>query len=139
MSNVSNLPGSKRVHVVILGKPDKKVVELEKLLAGYVHKVHMVSDPAHADAVQQHDHVRVIIATDSLEQELNKDFFSDLRWRFPQAKVLCLADDITPETETPLRSCGLVFLGSYEHFCTYHREIIESIAGSSGSSPFMDT
>lgn len=115
---------------MILGKPDEKVVELEKLLAGYVQKVYMLSDPAHADAVQQDDHVCVIITTDSLEQELNKDFFSDLRWRFPQAKLLCLIDDITLEREMPLRSCGLVFLGSHEHFCTYHREIIASIIGS---------
>jgi hypothetical protein len=40
--------------------------------------------------------------------------------------LVCLVDQITPETEKAMRSAGLLFLGSYNQFSEYYRSILES-------------
>jgi hypothetical protein len=57
---------------------------------------------------------------------MNKEFFSDLRILFPDARVLCLVDQITREMEMVMRSIRLVFLGSYEYFGKYYQDILKS-------------
>ena len=48
----------------------------------------------------------------------------------PGVKFLYLADEIAPETEMSLRSGGLIFLGSYDHFIHCSHQILGSVADS---------
>jgi len=117
---------SKTENVMVFGKRNSKVKELELILAEHFHRICLVSELT--DMVQSvaNDHFNVIVVTDPTGYKLNKDFFSDLRILFPDAKVLCLVDQITQEMEIAMRSSKLVFLGSYEHFGKHYQDILES-------------
>ena len=71
----------------------------------------------------------MIVLTDSRGNKFNKECIRTLRHNFPQAKILSLVDRIAPEMEMRMRSAGLVFLGSYDHFKRKSGDIIDSVFG----------
>ncbi len=116
----------KTENVLVFRKGNKKVKELERILAEHFHRVCLVSDLSDMVHLVVTVHYKVIVVTDSMGDGLNKDFFSDLRILFPDAKVMCLVDQITQEMEMAMRSTRLVFLGSYEYFGKYSQYILLS-------------
>ena len=67
-----------------------------------------------------------IVVTDTAACVLDKDFFEALRTIYPNAWLLCLADNIDRETEKRMRSAGLLYLGSYDHFSRYYDSILRT-------------
>jgi len=120
----------KKENVLVFGKGNKKVKELERILTEHFYRVCLVSDLSDMVHLVVNVHFNVIVVTDSMGDGLNKDFFSDLRILFPHAKVMCLVDQITQEMEMAMRSTRLVFLGSYEHFGKHSLDILQSAVKS---------
>ncbi len=111
--------------VLVFGKKNDKICELERNLAEQFHCICLVTDLNDIASLVANDYFNVIVVTDSMG-DMNKDFFSDLRILFPDARVLCLVDQITLEMEMVMRSIRLVFLGSYEYFGKYYQDILKS-------------
>ena len=103
---------------------------LRASLPGYFESIDRISDFAGTGQLPLDLHFDLIVATDSLEIKPDGDFLACLRGQFPGAKFLYLADEIEPETEMSLRSGGLIFLGSYDHFIHCSRQILGSVADS---------
>jgi hypothetical protein len=74
------------------------------------------------------DNLAVIVVTDTLGDGLNQDFFENLRSLYPRARLLCLFDRISRQTEKAMRSVGLLFLGSYEHFDDCYGSVLERVS-----------
>jgi len=120
---------SKLGNVLVLGKRNKKVRELERTLAEHFCEVRVTSKLTHSAGLSPTMHFNLIVITDSLEGNGSRDFGVNLRRLFPEAKVLGLFDKINPEIETNMRNAGLIFLGSYEHFSKHCPDILDSAFG----------
>jgi hypothetical protein len=117
-------------NALLIAKLTEKTHRIENLLSEYFKKVSRVSDLAGAGQLPPDLHFDLIVATDSLEIEPDGDFLSCLRSRFPNVKFLYLADKISPKTEMSLRSGGLIFLGTYDHFSHSAHQILGSLVDS---------
>ena len=126
MTSKTDVTQTQNGSVLMIGKRNRKIKELEGRLAEYFNKTHVVADPAEGLHLSSTDIHTMIVVTDSAGHPLNKDFFSNLRARFSRSVLVCLVDEITPETEKTMRSAGLLFLGSYHQFSKYYRSILES-------------
>ncbi|MCP4629762.1 MAG: hypothetical protein GY850_40585 [bacterium] len=126
MTKKTYFPPSQNGSVLMIGKRNRKIEELERRLAEYFNKIYLVADPAEGVNLSPTDIYTVIVVTDSTAHPLNKEFFSDLRARYPRARLVGLVDQITRETEKAMRSAGLLFLGSYRQFSEYYRSILGS-------------
>ena len=124
--NVENYLRSRTANVLVLGKRNKKVRELERIMDKALLEVILVSEWADVVALFPSTHVDLIVVTDSSNHNLNRDFLVDLRRLYPQAKVLCVFDKITEEIEITMRSVGIIYLGSYDHFARFSHDILES-------------
>jgi len=118
--------------VLVFGKKNNKIWELERILAEQFHCICLVTDLCDIAYLVANDYFNVIVVTDSMG-DMNKDFFLGLRILFPDARVLCLVDQITQEMEMVMRSIRLVFLGSYEYFGKYYQDILKSALKSNVS------
>jgi hypothetical protein len=72
----------------------------------------------------------LIVVTDSFGIHPGGDFLYCLKGKFSNAKFLYLADEVSPETEMSLRTGGLIFLGSYDHFIHSAHQILGSVIDS---------
>lgn len=126
MQKTAQTERSKTKNVLVLGKRTEKVRELERLLAEHFNKVSLISDLPNSVKLPLNDYFNTIIVTDPVGAKLNNRLFSNLRILFPSARLLCLVDKITPETEMAMRSAGLIFLGSYDHFSNNYQDILKS-------------
>ena len=121
---------SKLGNVLVLGKRNKKVKELERILARHFLEVKVTSKFDHDLGLNPTMQFNLIVITDSLEGNPDRDFGVDLRRLFPEVKVLGLFDKINPEIETNMRNARLIFLGSYDHFSKHFPDILLSAFGS---------
>ena len=117
-------------NALLIAKRTEKINQIEAVLSGYFESIDRVSDLAGTGQLPLDFHFDLIVATDSLEIKPDGDFLACLRGQFPGAKFLYLADEIAPETEMSLRSGGLIFLGSYDHFINCAHQILGSVAVS---------
>ncbi len=117
-------------NALLIAKRTTKINQIKTMLSEYFHKVSLVSDLTGTGQLPPDLHFDLIVATDSLEIKPDGDFLSCLRGQFPGAKFLYLADEIASETEMSLRSGGLIFLGSYDHFIHCSHQILGSVADS---------
>ena len=117
-------------NALLIAKRTEKINRIETVLSEYFESIDRVSDLAGTGQLPLDLHFDLIVATDSLEIKPDGDFLSCLRSQFPGAKFLYLADEIAPETEMSLRSGGLIFLGSYDHFIHCAHQILGSVAES---------
>ncbi len=117
-------------NALLIAKRTEKINQIENLLSEYFQKVSMISELIDTRQLPLDLHFDLIVATDSLEIKPDGDFLSCLRGQFPGAKFMYLADEIAPETEMSLRSWGLIFLGSYDHFIHCSHQILGSVADS---------
>jgi N-acetylglucosaminyldiphosphoundecaprenol N-acetyl-beta-D-mannosaminyltransferase len=117
-------------NALLIAKQTEKINQIESLLSEYFHKVSLVSDLTATGQLPPDLHFDLIVATDSLEIKPDGDFLSCLRGQFPGTKFVYLGNEIAPETEMSLRSGGLIFLGSYDHFIHSAHQILGSIADS---------
>jgi hypothetical protein len=126
MTKKTDFTQSQNGSVLIIGKRNRKIEELERRLAEYFNEIYLIADLAEAMNLSPTDIYTMIVVTDFSGHPLNKDFFSDLRAHFSRSVLVCLVDQITQETEKAMRSAGLLFLGSYDQFSEYYRSILES-------------
>ena len=117
-------------NVLLIAKRTEKINRVETVLSEYFESIDRVSDLTGTGQLPPDFHFDLIVATDSLEIKPDGDFLACLRGQFPGAKFLYLADEIAPETEMSLRSGGLIFLGSYDHFIHCAHQILGSVANS---------
>jgi hypothetical protein len=126
MTKKTDFTQSQNGSVLIIGKRNRKIEELERRLAEYFNEIYLIADLAEAMNLSPTDIYTMIVVTDSAGHPLSKYFFSNLRAHFSSSVLVCLVDQITPETEKAMRSAGLLFLGSYNQFSEYYRSILES-------------
>jgi hypothetical protein len=100
------------------------VFEIKRLLTRLAHRVYLISGFSDILKRLQDNHYGIIIVTDSLSFKPSRDTVSDLKIFFPHSKVLYLVDQVTEERERALRSGGLIFLGTYDHFLKNHHDIL---------------
>ena len=117
-------------NALLIAKRTEKINRIETVLSEYFESIDRVSDFAGTGQLPLDFHFDLIVATDSLEIKPDGNFLSCLKGQFPGAKFLYLADEIAPETEMSLRSGGLIFLGSYDHFIHCSHQILGSVAES---------
>ena len=117
-------------NALLIAKRTEKINRIETVLSEYFQSIDRVSDFAGTGQLPLDLHFDLIVATDSLEIKPDGNFLSCLRGQFPGAKFMYLADKIAPETEMSLRSGGLIFLGSYDHFIHCSHQILGSVADS---------
>jgi len=118
-------PSSKKNgRALIIGKTDHKIDLLKRHLAEYFSKVDLLSDSGQLNSLTADSH-SVVVVTDTLGDVLDYDFFMNLRFLHPRARLLCLVDRISRETEKVMRSAGLLFLGSYEHFDACYGSVLQ--------------
>ena len=113
------------MRALIIGAENQKVDRLKCHLAGYFSEIDLLTDPGQLcspTAVSP----AIIVVTDTLAGVLNQYFVRILRSVHPGARLLCLVDRISRESERALRAAGLLFLGSYEHFGACHTSILKS-------------
>ena len=120
----------KREQALLFGKKNNKVKEIERILKRHTLGVKLVSETGRHIEPDQGDGFSLIVVTDSIEDRVDENYILNLRQSFPRAKVLSLFDDVSPEIEMNMRSAGLIFLGSYEHFIRESAHIIASALGS---------
>ena len=126
MTKKTDFTQSQNGSVLIIGKRNRKIEELERRLAEYFNEIYLIADLAEAMNLSPTDIYTMIVVTDFRGHPLNKDFFSDLRAHFSRSVLVCLVDQITQETEKAMRGAGLLFLGSYHQFSEYYRSILEA-------------
>jgi|APSaa5957512622_1039677.scaffolds.fasta_scaffold158877_1 hypothetical protein len=128
MVKKENYKNRQTINVLLLGKKTSKVCKIKLLLSKLSHKVCLISDFTNSVKRFPVNHYGIVIVTDSLGVNLNSDFVSHLKTVLPHAKVLCLVDQITEDTEKAIRGAGLIFLGTYEHFGQICKDILKSVA-----------
>ena len=118
-------PSSKKNgRALIIGKTDHKIDLLKRHLAEYFSEVYLLTELGQLNSLAADRH-SVIVVTDTSGDTLNHDFFMNLRSLHPRARLLCLFDRISQETEKAMRSAGLLFLGSYEHFDACYGSVLQ--------------
>ena len=117
----------KMANALLIAKQNKKTNRIENLLSEYFQKASVVSELTGTGQRPLDDHFDLIVVTDSLDVKPDGDFLSCLRRLFPGAKFLYLGDEIASQTEMSLRSAGLIFLGSYDHFIHDADKILKSV------------
>ena len=110
---------------LIIGKTGHRIEMLQYHLAEYFSKVDLMSDLVQLNSLTD-DNLAVIVVTDTLGDVLNQEFFVNLRSLHPRARLLCLFDRISRETEKAMRSAGLLFLGSYDHFDDCYDSVLQT-------------
>jgi hypothetical protein len=110
---------------LIIGKTNHKIDLLRGHLAEYFGKIDLLSDLGQLNSLTADSH-SVVVVTDTLGDVLNYDFFVNLRSLHPRARLLCLVDRISRETEKAMRSAGLLFLGSYDHFDDCYGSVLQT-------------
>jgi len=125
MQTITDPSPIKNCRALIIGENSYKVDLLKRHLAEYFSKVDLLSDSGQLNLLTA-DSYSVIVVTDTAADVLNHDFFMNLRSLHPRARLLCLVDRVTRETEKALRSAGLLFLGSYDHFGDCYGSILQT-------------
>jgi len=125
MPKITNPSPIKNGRALIIGKTDHKVDLLRHHLAEYFSKIDLLSDPGRLTSLTADSH-SVIVVTDTVGDVLDYDFFMNLRSFHPRARLLCLVDHLSRETEKAMRSAGLLFLGSYDHFDDCYGSILQT-------------
>ena len=123
------MQNAKRGQALLFGKSNKKIKEIERILKRHTLGVKLVSKTGRHIEPDEEDHFSLIVVTDSIGDTIDENFIANLRQSFPRAKVLSLFDHINPEIEMNMRSAGLIFLGSYEHFIRESADIIATAFG----------
>jgi N-acetylglucosaminyldiphosphoundecaprenol N-acetyl-beta-D-mannosaminyltransferase len=123
---VEKSPRAGRANVLVLGRIDKRLRELERVMSQAFLEVVLVSEWSDAVGLFPSGHFDLIILTDSSKDNLKKNLLISLKRLYSQAKVLCVFDSITEEIEITMRSVGIIYLGSFEHFVRFSRDILES-------------
>ena len=119
----------KNGQALLVGRRSKKVKAVEEILKGYSLRVETIPGLDHFLDPSLREKIRLILLMDSRGNKFDKECIRTLRHTFPRAKILSLVDRIAPEMEMEMRSAGLVFLGSYEHFKRKSGDIIDSVFG----------
>ena len=126
MQTITDPSPIKNCSALIIGENSYKVDQLKRHLAKCFSKVDLLSDSGQFNLLTA-DSNSVIVVTDTSADVLNHVFFfMNLRSLHPRARLLCLVDRVTRETEKALRSAGLLFLGSYDHFGDCYGSILQT-------------
>jgi len=125
MQKIIEPSSKKEVKALIIGQSGSKVSQLRNHLAVYFNRVDLLSDLEQLSSLAADSHT-IIVVTDTAGDVLNHDLFMNIRSLHPRARLLCLVDRITRQTEKAMRSAGLIFLGSYDHFDDCYGSILQT-------------
>ena len=128
MRKITDPSSKKSDRALIIGKSNREVNRLISHLTEYFNRVDLLSDMEQFNLLTENSH-SIVVVTDTSGEVLDHDFFMHLRSRHPRAGLLCLVDLITGEAEKTMRSAGLLFLGSYEHFDDCYDSILQTALG----------
>jgi len=120
---------SREARILLLGKRSSKVKRVEGILKKYALDAQVVSETGHLLRPSVKENFKLIVVTDALEDTVGVGFMQGVRDSFPNAKLVSIFDDIIPEIEINMRSAGVVFLGSYDHFFREAGDILKSAFG----------
>ena len=109
---------------LIIGVTNDAISALASVLKKYFNQIDIIPDLVRRPYGSGVAPPSAIVVTDLAACALNKYFFEALRTIYPSAWLLCLVENINPETEKRMRSAGLLYLGSYDHFSSYHDSIL---------------
>jgi hypothetical protein len=109
---------------LILGGTSPKIDSIRRAMAPYLGEVTVVNTLPPAD---HRKNFSLIVVTDGVEPVPDREFVSDLRRDYPEAKVVGIFDTFDPEVEIVMRSAGIVFWGSYERFNTHCEKILQTV------------
>lgn len=113
-------------NALVVGKGEAKVNNIVKVLERYFANVIRTTELDGRFEIYSSNHFGLIVYTDTLNQEENKHFLVKVRSAFPHAKIIGLFDRIDRRFEICVRSTGLIFLGSFEHFNKHSGDILKS-------------
>jgi hypothetical protein len=133
MANKAIFSQSRIGNVMILGGQNQISAELKRILSPFFKKVYLAADLAEGENFAPPERFSLIVVTNSGTVPLNHNFFSKLRVLYPRARLICLVDTISQETEKAMRTAGSLFLGSYRQFGEYYRGILEAALRSNQS------
>ena len=119
-------------NALVLGEKNLKANEVKRILVEHFQIVKMIPRLPDKDEFYPEDYFKLIVFTDTSETKPDRDIVVNLRKLFPRAKVLGLFDNMDDEIEMSMRSAGLVFLGSHDHFNKHSSQIIFSAFKSEG-------
>ena len=121
---------SNKDNILVIGKKNKKLGELISILSEYSNCVFVAYSFTDMMLFARRNYINLITITDSLAKNPSKDFILKTRHFFPHAKVICLFDKVTEDTEVILRSIGIIYLGSYNNFKELACEILPAAMDS---------
>ncbi|MBW1784271.1 MAG: hypothetical protein JRL30_26465 [Deltaproteobacteria bacterium] len=125
------MQGPKKARILLLGKRNNRVKRVEGVLKKYLPDTKIVSKAGYPLDSSASDDFKLVVITDASKDSVDAKFVQNVRHSFPQAKVVSLYDEIDPEIEIDMRSAGLIFLGSYEHFIRECADILRSAVETS--------
>jgi DNA-binding NtrC family response regulator len=121
---------TKLTNVLLIAKRTEMIEKVETILSEYFHNITRVSEVTDTGQLLPGRHFDLIVVTDSLQNKPNRDFLQSLKSVFPNAKFIYLVHEIAQQMEMSLRTVGLTFLGNYDHFIRFARQIIGTAADS---------
>ena len=125
MQTITDPSPTGNCRALIIGENNQRVDLLKRHLAEYFSEVDLLSELGQLNSLAADSH-SVIVVTDTAEDVLNHDFFMNLRTLRPRARLLCLVERLTRDSEKTIRSAGLLFLGSYDHFDNCYGSILQT-------------
>jgi len=125
MQTITDPSPTGNCRALIIGENNQRVSLLKRHLAEYFSEVDRLSELGQLNSLAADSH-SVIVVTDTSADVLNHDFFMNLRILRPRARLLCLVDRLTRDSEKTIRSAGLLFLGSYDHFDNCYGSILQT-------------
>ena len=125
MATITDRSTKKNCRALIIGTENHKIDLLKRHLAEYFSEVALLTELGQLNSLAADRH-SVIVVTDTSGDTLNHDFFMNLRSLHPRARLLCLFDRFNRQTEKVMRSAGLLFLGSYDHFDDCYGSILQT-------------
>ena len=114
-------------NVLLIGKNSENIRKLKNLLVAYFTDIIQIEELNGNIAALGKIHLNLIIMTDSMDFMPDAKLLSDLKSRFPEAKILGQFERIDAAIEIELRSKGLIFLGSLEHLRKNFDDIFKTI------------
>jgi hypothetical protein len=125
MQTITDPSPTGNCRALIIGENNQRVGLLKRHLAEYFGEVDRLSDLGQLKSLAADSH-SVIVVTDTSADVLNHDFFMNLRTLRPRARLLCLVERLSRDREKTIRSAGLLFLGSYDHFDNCYGSILQT-------------
>ena len=113
-------------NVLVVGTQETKLNIVIDKLKKYFSNVTRTQKVFDLPESYSSDYFSLIVYTDTLPELQYGPFLDYLKRSFPDAKIIGLFDKIDQGSEIFVRSAGLIYLGSFEHFNKHFHDILQS-------------